>query len=187
MNKALVFAFSVGAAIGSAVTWRLLKKKYERIAHEEVAEMREYYQKKIAEVRDKDISDKEEAKRYAQAMEYIETYGSEALKNTEKGDADEMPDPHVIKPEDFGECLGYDTMFWTYYADGVLADEMDDPVEGDDIVKSVGSGFANHFGDYEPDVVHIRNNFKKTDYEVVKDALRYSDVGERDSHLMVEE
>ena len=34
LNKILIF--SVGAAIGSVITWKLVKTKYERIAQEEI-------------------------------------------------------------------------------------------------------------------------------------------------------
>ena len=38
-----VFIFTAGAAIGSAVTWKLVKTKYEKLALEEVEAVREYY------------------------------------------------------------------------------------------------------------------------------------------------
>lgn len=45
MNKKLfgVIMFAVGAAIGSAVTWKLVKTKYEQIADEEIQSVREEY------------------------------------------------------------------------------------------------------------------------------------------------
>ena len=41
LNNVLIFA--VGAAIGSAVTWKLLKTKYERIAQEEIDSVKEVF------------------------------------------------------------------------------------------------------------------------------------------------
>ena len=38
--------FAVGALVGSAVTWKLLKTKYEQIANEEIASVKETYAKK---------------------------------------------------------------------------------------------------------------------------------------------
>ena len=180
MNKGiLVFAFSIGAAIGAAVSWRLLKSRYEQIAREEIEEMREYYDNKRSYL--KTSGDKD----YEEAMDILKNYRSEAVKTIEKGDADDMPDPYVIAPDDFGEHDNYDTNFWTYYADGVLVDEMDEPVEDIDITNTVGKDFAKHIGDHEPDLVHIRNDNKKTDYEILADAMNYSDIPERNSHLMV--
>lgn len=45
MNKKLltVLMFTVGAAIGSAVTWKLVKTKYEQIADNEIASVRDEY------------------------------------------------------------------------------------------------------------------------------------------------
>lgn len=45
MNKTLigVLAFAVGAAIGSAVTWKVLKTKYEEIAQEEIDSVKDEY------------------------------------------------------------------------------------------------------------------------------------------------
>ena len=41
LNNFVIFA--VGAAIGSAVTWKFVKTKYERIADEEIASVKERY------------------------------------------------------------------------------------------------------------------------------------------------
>lgn len=45
MNKKLfnILVFAVGAAIGSAVTWKAVKTKYEQIAEEEIISVREEY------------------------------------------------------------------------------------------------------------------------------------------------
>lgn len=45
MNKTLfgVIAFAAGAAIGSVVTWKVVKTKYEQIADEEIASVKEEY------------------------------------------------------------------------------------------------------------------------------------------------
>jgi hypothetical protein len=187
MSKGIIaLAFSIGAAIGAAVSWRLLKKKYEQIAHDEIEEMREYYREKETNLLTVDDQNQDE-QRNIKAMDILKAYRSEALKTDKKGDADDMPDPYVISPDDFGEHIYYDTTFWTYYADGVLADEMDEPVTDIDIVNTVGKDFAEHIGRYEPDVIHIRNDAKKTDYEIIVDAMNYSDINERNSHLMVDE
>ena len=45
MNKTLINAilFTVGAAVGSLVTWRVVKTKYERISQEEIDSVKEEY------------------------------------------------------------------------------------------------------------------------------------------------
>ena len=48
MKKSLLylFAFAVGASLGSAVTWHYTKKKYEKIAEEEIKSVKEVFSKK---------------------------------------------------------------------------------------------------------------------------------------------
>ena len=48
MKNALInlAMLAVGAAIGSAVTWKLVKTKYERIAQEEIDSVKEVYSRK---------------------------------------------------------------------------------------------------------------------------------------------
>ena len=52
MNKDLLIKgmiFLAGGAIGSVVTWKLVKTKYEKFANEEIDSMREYYYNKKAQ------------------------------------------------------------------------------------------------------------------------------------------
>ena len=50
INKILIFA--VGVAIGSAVTWKLVKDKYKKLADEEIASVKEVWSKKHPTVED---------------------------------------------------------------------------------------------------------------------------------------
>lgn len=61
-----------------------------------------------------------------------------------------------------------------YYADGVLANYYDEPI--DDIDEYVGKDSLNHFGEYEADSVYVRNDEKKIDYEILRDDRKFSDV-----------
>lgn len=55
MNKKLfnVIVFTVGAAIGSAVTWKVLKTKYEQIANEEISSVREEYASLMVKIKNR--------------------------------------------------------------------------------------------------------------------------------------
>lgn len=68
---------------------------------------------------------------------------------------------------------GYERISLTYYADGVLADEDNEPV--DDIEEIVGDGLE-HFGEYEEDSVFVRNDAKKCDYEILRDLRTFAEV-----------
>ena len=82
--------------------------------------------------------------------------------------------PYVIKPEEFGEFEEYETISLTYYADQVLADDNNEPVE--DVEETVGFASLGHFGEYEDDSVFVRNDRLKCDYEILLDSRNYADV-----------
>lgn len=50
INKILIFA--AGVVIGSAVTWKLVKDKYKKLADEEIASVKEVWSKKHPTVED---------------------------------------------------------------------------------------------------------------------------------------
>ena len=79
--------------------------------------------------------------------------------------------PYVISPDEFGELDDYDLISLTYYADEVLADDIDEIVE--DVDDVVGLDSLTHFGEYEPDSVFVRNDRLKADYEILLDERTY--------------
>lgn len=89
-------------------------------------------------------------------------------KNTSKKSA-----PVVISPNEFEEDENYNSKYLTYYSDGVLADAFDNRV---DIGSTIGIDALSHFGEYEDDLLHIRDDEVKVYYEVIKDSHMYSDV-----------
>lgn len=185
MNSTLskVIIFAAGAAVGSAVTWMLVKNKYEQIANEEIAEMREYVRKK-QETKEEiepvqsivDIPEIDKSKYLDLTMGYLNGINTGSSNYEEKGGAEDVEEenkPYVIMPEDFGEYEDYDTVSVTYYADGVVEDDqcniMSDPEE------ILGEGFADHFGEYEEDSVYVRNDELKIDYEILLDTKTYAE------------
>lgn len=191
MNSTLskVIIFAAGAAIGSAVTWKLVKGKYERVASEEIAEMREYYRKKqeSVEVTNESVEPEESIVKIDKVnraeYENIANRYSGSYKSEEKGGEDDMEDddkPYVIAPETFGEIDDYDTETLTYYADGVLEDDQGHVIEDPDDL--VGKDFADHFGEYEDDAVHVRNDKYHTYYEILQDTRTYEEATSFNSH-----
>ena len=60
------------------------------------------------------------------------------------------------------------------YSDNVLVDEDDQVVtDADDIV---GTEYPDYFGEYDDDVVYVRNDRLKADYEISKDLRRYATI-----------
>lgn len=187
-----LFIFAAGAGIGSAVTWKLVKSKYEQIAQEEIDSVKEYYHDKY--------DDKDDNKDDSEPVEEVND-GVQLATGIVEGFKTEKPDlkdyanmikeaayaaevaterPYVIQPVEYGEMDGYEIRSLVHYADGVLVDENGEVVE--DVDHVVGGGYDAHIGDYEEDVVHIRNDVTKTDYEVLADPRTYADIEYIDSH-----
>lgn len=180
LSKVLIFA--VGAAAGSAVTYLYLKDKYEKLVNDEIEEMRIYYADKYesTEEVDEDVSNEEEVAvedpikadikqyaRIAEQMGYSDPGKIERMVN-------EVEKPYVIPPDEYGEYQDYELINLTFYADGVLADDMDEVI--DDFDDIVGENFMDHYGEYEDDTVFVRNDRLMADYEIQRDERSYSEV-----------
>lgn len=202
MNKAMGFVtFVLGAAVGSAATWYLVKKKYEQLAQEEIDSVKEQFTyKKNSEdtsTSEKDLNDIQETAKRATEKPSIADYTKELSKTgytnyATISDADDEDDsiearankkPYLVSPEEFGEREedGYHVISWTYYADHILADENDELVE--DIEGSIGFESLNHFGDYEDDALFVRNDRLKADFEVLISAKTYEEVLQQKPYL----
>ncbi len=186
MNKTItnLFIFAAGAAIGSVVTWKFVKGKYEQRLQEEIKEVRDYYEEIMCELNGNKSDSSEESTEEVSAeptqapafteQERIDYANLASNYTVEKGGPVTVQMPEVITPGEFGE-YGYPTETLTYYADGVLVDDYGDVVDPADIDGMVGSDFASHFGEYEADSVFVRNDRLEVDYEILRDYDRYAD------------
>ena len=205
MNDALskFIVFAAGACIGSVVTWRLVKKYYNNIANEEIADVKDWYARKYGEKSESKKADavgdairegiKDGMKKPVtendirnlaaklQNMGYVDysNKGDEPVKKTEKieekEEVDDVERPYVIDPKYFDEYDDYNAINLTLYADGVLVDDSsNEPVE--DVDETVGLDNLNRIGDYEEDAVHIRNDKLRCDYEILCDTKKYSEI-----------
>lgn len=175
-NSALrnLVIFTVGAALGSAVTWKVLKDKYAKIAQDEIDSVKETYSNKESKDTPEETSEEvtdEETERRSDYKEYIKQ--TKQYSNENEEDEEYMNKPYVIPPEEFGE-LDYEEVSLTYYADEVLADEDDNIIE--DIDNIVGSESLETFGQYEDDSVFVRNDEQMCDYEILLDNNNYYDI-----------
>jgi len=82
--------------------------------------------------------------------------------------------PYVIPPEDFGEFEEFEKISLIFWADRILTDDNNLPVE--DVANSVGVESLSTFGEYEDDSVFVRNQRLRCDYEILLDQRRYEDV-----------
>ena len=192
MNNELKYAlvFLSGAAVGAAVSWKLLKTKYEQIAQEEIDSVKEVFSRRnkeetkpeeIVEEEDEEESEEEEYDD-SEYFIYEDMLEAEGYTPVEKGDDEDLnyPDPYRIPPEEFGEGEfgkdNYETVSLTYYEDGVVEDEDGNVLEDDEIERLIGKDSLNHFGEYEDDSVFVRNDNTKRDYEILRDYRKYVDI-----------
>ena len=186
MNRKLsnVLLFTAGVAVGSLVTWRYFKTKYEVVEdeiEEKIEEPEGESEEDDPEVLESKMSYKKPPlKEYVKMVEdngyapktHVEEV-EEEIANGEWNDKD-VYEPFIIRPDEYGELHAYETLSLNYYADGVLTDELDNPIE--DVESLVPADFADHFGEYEDDVVHVRNDNLECDYEILRDLRKFTDV-----------
>lgn len=190
-----VLMFAVGAVIGSAVTWKVIKTKYEKIAQEEIESVKEAFSDRLSNLQEQiddyveadaaeewtdraskidwsELEDLNEEESESADVEREEYARITSIYNTEKGGVKTMAKrPYVISPDDFGELDDYNRISLTYYADGTLEDEDREVI--DDVDDLIGADSLMHFGEYEDDSVFVRNEYLRTDFEILKDYRTY--------------
>lgn len=191
-SKLLYFAMlTVGAAIGSGVTWYITKERYKKIADEEIESVKVMFSKKEKDLK-KDLDEAHDKLKFNAVKEReAETIIQEshvAVKrdytqinpndititkdSLEKVEVKNMNEPHIITQDEFGEIDDYDIITLMYYADEHLADEDDELV--DDIESVIGYDSLTHFGN--DDAIYVRNDRLKCDYEILRDERKFADI-----------
>ena len=193
MKGLLIFA--AGLAVGAVAGAVIVKNKVLADAKAEIDEVREYYResrgqkdehveevKEVKEVKEvekkeyelKDIQIKDEPKTEKEHINYSQI--TKMYMSNDKYNQSMYDDPFVIDPSEFGENPEYDTETLTYFADGVLVDDVDDVIEEPDIV--VGLENLKVFEEFGATSVYVRNDIYKTDYDIIRDDWNYSDLKE---------
>ena len=145
--------------------------RIQDLIEEHVEEVKEV-EKKEYELKDIQIKDESKTeKEHTNYSQITKMYMSKDEYQTPMYD-----DPFVIDPSEFGEIPEYDTETLTYFADGVLVDDVDDVIEEPDIV--VGLENLKVFEEFGATTVYVRNDIYKTDYEIIRDDWNYSDLKE---------
>lgn len=186
LNKLVMFA--LGAVTGSLATWAITKSRIaevERAAEEEIEAVEKYYtERKSKEAEPEKVEPRKMPQDKPNLMEYAALVHSAGYSGTAKEEATKMEEverPYVIEPEEYGEFYDYGKVSLTYYADGVLTDEHDEIMEDEDVDSTIGRESLTHFGEYEEDSVFVRNDSLMSDYEILRDLRKYTDVvGEPD-------
>ena len=191
MNDKLssVIIFCGGVFIGGFLTWDFFKTKYEKIADEEIASVKETFEHREPRP-DKNYKVEEELKGND---EYINVspgvaeriikiidsngyrnYSNTAIETDKKGGtADmELKQPYVITPEQYEDNVDYTKVSLAWYSDEVLEDDWGNVLDPDDVI---GSDALKTFGQYEKDSVFVRDDDEQIDYEVLLDTRSYKE------------
>lgn len=182
-------AFILGAATGAGIAWAVAKNMYEQQYQEDKESIEAYYKQKYdsgvepktaAEVRvepnnERDIGEKSFIQQFSDVVEKngYRSYRREPRSEPEQIGVDKI-EPYVIAPEEYGELNDYELLSWTCYANGVLTDDMDQPIV--DPEQFVGADVLSKFGQYSEDMVHIRNDERRCDYEIVRSLSTYEEM-----------
>ena len=116
MNRTLsnVLLFTAGAIVGSAVTWKIFKSRYEIVdvdfdedtdeAEDEPEDEGEVDADVEAEVKTT-LNNKPPLKEYVQMVNKLAYADAEAADTEED---DDVYEPYIIRPEEYGEIHAYD-------------------------------------------------------------------------------
>lgn len=180
MNDKLssVIIFCGGVFIGGFLTWDFFKTKYEKIADEEIASVKETFEHREPRP-DKNYKVEEALKGNGAYINIIDSnsyrnYSNTAIETDKKGGtADmELKQPYVITPEQYEDNVDYTKVSLTWYNDEVLEDDWGNVLDPDDVI---GSDALKTFGQYEKDSVFVRDDDEQIDYEVLLDTRSYKE------------
>lgn len=176
LSSAIIFCG--GVFIGGFLTWDFFKTKYEKIADEEIASVKETFEHREPRP-DKNYKVEEDLKGNDAYVNIIDTTGYKNYSNvpieTDKkgGTADmELKQPYVITPEQYEDNVDYTKVSLTWYSDEVLEDDWGNVLDPDDVI---GSDALKTFGQYEKDSVFVRDDDEQIDYEVLLDTRSYKE------------
>ena len=174
--SSVILGFAAGCVAAYFLCNETLSKKYRKIADSEVNSVKEAFDglKKEPSIDnsrpDATESEKDEYKERAQK------YGN----NTTNEDTEL---PIVVPPEDFGKEQEYDILSFTRFADGTITGDNDMPLSGNEIDDYVGIENLDHFGEFEENVLYIRNDRYHCYYEIVASSKTYSEFLRANPHL----
>lgn len=185
-----VFIFIGGILAGTFAGAQIAKKKYEEIANEEIEEIRAYYkEKEVKEVEEPNAVEAPEEKtiEVEERKQYINIIKRGNYMAVDEEEQNNVCDEaYPIDPSEFGNDGKNATETLTYFADGVLVNEVDEIVEDPDLV--VGRHHIDIFNEF-PDAtcVYVRNDLDGMDYEIIKDDWCWSDFNEKGYAPPIEE
>ena len=203
MNKNYIVAivsFLVGAVGGGLGVYIGKMNKYNRDFQKKLKQMEEYYEKNKKKEKSETKTDKEtpkitiserknmmdEARKIAAEEGYKRHYSKIMLDEDNdvviEEDDTPIPDdvtslaPYIIEPSQFGDQEMFEMETWSLYDDGIVTNEEDSVVPKDSIEDYIPAEAIDQLRASDlDDSIFVRNESRKTDYQIIKVVGRYAD------------
>ena len=195
MDLKTILGFAGGLVTGLFVGYAITKRIYSDRNREDLEACENMWKERCGELDDIYEDDDEEQEevpsnstfavkpdimQYSKMVKEAGYTDYSSYGGTEETAAGEKPEvPYVITPEQFNEFdEEYGTITLDYYSDGVLAEGTDII---DDVENLVGPDAIRNIGLFEPDAIHIRDDERQVDYEILARQLTYREALNRHS------
>lgn len=184
-----IFTFIAGSLIGSAISYVIVKKHYEKIINNEMQKILDNSNNNT-DIKNKKCNEQsKETKNITitndENKEIINSYKNIISNNKYKECSNNslIDVPIIVSGDEVWEVgnddnNNFEIISLYYFEDGVLTDEEFNPIT--DIENKVGKDFAKHFGEYSDSVVYVRNNKLKIFYEILLKYEKYENI--KDKH-----
>ena len=169
LSKILIF--TAGAAIGSAVTWKILKVKYDRKVQDELNAITKSF------LEDEDSDKIDIPTTVDNSVDAPDMYYEKIINDNEydyhvdEEEEHNVDEPKVISLDDFEDGEN-PTMTLYYWADGVVTNDRGKIVANVD--ELIGIKNLRKFEDSRIDSIYIRNYESEIDYEILRDSREFS-------------
>jgi len=189
MNYKTAISFGLGAAIGAFLGYFFTKKTMAEQCQEDIDSVKEVYkrnyEKKLEEYQAQNkpvelVNDAAEAEEVAIEDEESDKAALEKARQyfgySSIGDASKKKKnkPHLITEDQYeDECDDYEKINLVCYSDGTITVGDTDEVF-EDADRILGKGFKAEL--QKSDLVHVRNDDLRHDYEIAADVRTYSEV-----------
>lgn len=163
-----LLCFTLGAAVGFGTATYFMKTKYEAMVEEEVQSVMEWAKKKEQPIKNDELSHSEEVEEFNKIAQNYNKISEKVSKVM-----DEYK-PYRISQGDFViDDDEYAKVSLEYYSDEEGLFEGSEYISN--IEDTVGQDNLDFFASVDDDVMYIRNEKYKTDYEICRIIGRYSE------------
>lgn len=181
MNRAAWFLLgtALGSSVGVGVTYIYLKDRFEARLNEEVNALKAHYVERDREIAKKNEEQKKELENKiftssAEDVNEFVNYANMYITNSNQDEIvkdieDTSAAAEIISDIDWDdpEYDNYKKISVDYFEDGAIFESLSgEEIDGFELIA--GDEWKGAFGEFTPNVVYVRNNETKTDYEIIE-------------------